>query len=128
MDKIFQSKESKVAAILLLTFALLLITGVFPQYVLVTTSVMVAIGVLFGLYLWLSGRKKGERQDERSERCSLLATQNGFMAGVLLTTFLAVIVQFGFTIDLLEALRTIWALSMTVYFISYLAYKRFGLT
>lgn len=123
----FQSQESKVAAILLLTFALLLITGVFPQYMLVTTAVFVTLGALFGLYLWLAGRKRGERPDERSERCSLLATRNGFLAGILLTAFMAVAVQLGFTLDLLAALRSIWALTMSVYFLSYLAYKRFGL-
>ena len=125
--KMFRTKESKVTAILLLTFALLLITGVFPQDAIVTTGVMVAIGVAIGLYLWVTGKKKGDRQDERSERCSLLASQNGFMAGVLLSTFTAVIMQLGFTIEILTALRSIWALSVTVYFLSYLAYKRLGL-
>ncbi len=119
-----KSEESKVGAVLLLTFALFLITGVLPQYVLESTVILVALGVIAGLYMWRAGMKRGERKDERTERCSLLASRNAFLAGILLTTFMAVLVQLGMQLDFLESLRTIWALGFSAYLLSYLVYKR----
>ena len=69
-------------------------------------------------------KKAGDRKDERTERCSLLASRNAFLAGILLTTFLAVLVQLGVKLDFLDSLRTIWSLGMTAYLLSYLVYKR----
>lgn len=119
-----KSEESKVGLVLLLTFALLLLTGVFPQYVLSITLVMVLLGVLLGLYMWRMGWKSGDRKDERSERCSLLASRNAFMAMMLLTALSTVLVQLGTDLAMLYPFRSIWALGMTVYFLSYLVYKR----
>jgi hypothetical protein len=119
-----KSEESKVALVLLLTFALLLITGVFPQYVLASTLVMVTLGILLGLYMWRTGRKSGDRKDERSERCSLLASRNAFMVMTLLTAFATVLGQLGTDLSMLYPLRSIWALGMAVYFLSFLVYKR----
>jgi putative Mn2+ efflux pump MntP len=124
MILLVKSEESKVGIVLLLTFALFLITGVLPQYVLETTAIMVALGVIVGVYMWRAGMKTGERKDERTERCSLLASRNAFLAGILLTTFLAVLVQLGTQLDPLESLRTIWSLGMATYLLSYLVYKR----
>jgi hypothetical protein len=45
-----KSEESKVGLVLL-TFALFLITGVLPQYVLASTVILVALGVIVGLYV-----------------------------------------------------------------------------
>jgi uncharacterized MAPEG superfamily protein len=120
----FRTKESKIAAVILLTFALLLITGVFPQYMLVGTIVVaLAIAALWA-YAIISKKRMGEPQDERSERCSLLATQNAFMAMILLTAFVVVAVQAGWLTDAIVGLRSIWMLGMTVYLLSYLVYKR----
>lgn len=121
----FKTKESKVAAVIMLTFALLLITGVFPQYVLAGTVVVaLAIAALWA-YAAVSKKRMGEPKDERSERCSLLATQNAFMAMLVLTAFVVVAVQMGWLADAIVGLRSIWLLGMTVYLVSYLAYKRF---
>jgi hypothetical protein len=124
MTAIVKSEESKVAVLILLTFSLLLITNVFPQYMIMTTAAMIALGVILGIYLWATSRKSGERKDERSERCSLLASRNEFLAGIVLTALLAVLVQAGSPVDMLSALRSIWALGMAAYFLWYLAYKR----
>lgn len=119
-----KSEESKVGLVLLLTFALFLITGVLPQYVLVSTVILVALGVIVGVYMWRAGMKTGDRKDERTERGSLLASRNAFLAGILLTTFMAVLVQLGIKLDFIDSLRTIWSLGMTAYLLSYLVYKR----
>ena len=104
--------------------ALCLISGILPQYVLETTLFFVGLGVLAGVYLWLAGKKAGDRMDERSERCSLLASRNAFLVSILLATFLAVLLQLGVQIDSIISLRTVWALGLTAYLVSYAVYRR----
>jgi hypothetical protein len=125
MIRFVKSEESKVGLVLMLTFALFLITGVLPQYVLLSTVIMVALGVALGVYLWLAGKKAGDRKDERTERGSFLACRNAFMAVMLLVTFMAVIEQLGTHLDLIDSLRSVWSLGFTAYLLSYLIYKRF---
>ena len=119
-----KTEESRIAIIILLTFALLLVTGVYPQYVLVLTAVLVAGGIVLGIYLWLTGKKEGEMQDERSERCSLKASRNGFVVSIVLTALLAVAVKLGSPLDIFEMVQIVWGLGMATYFLSYLYYKR----
>ncbi len=119
-----KTEESRIAIVILLTFALLLVTGVYPQYVLILTAVMVAGSIILGTYLWLTGKKEGEVQDERSERCSLKASRNGFVVSIVLTALLAVAVKLGSPLGTSEMIQTVWGLSMATYFLSYLAYKR----
>ncbi len=119
-----KTEESRVAIVILFTFALLLISGVYPQYVLVTTAVMVAAGVVLGIYMWLTGKKEGERQDERSERCSLLASRNGFIVTIVLMALLAVAVKLGSPVNTIDMIQIVWGLGMATYLLSYLAYKR----
>jgi hypothetical protein len=119
-----KSEETKVIFVLALTFALFLFTGILPQYVLFITLVIVAIGIILGLYLWRAGKKAGGRIDERSERCSFLATRNAFLVSILLATFQAVMVQMGIQLDQIISLRTIWALGLTAYLVSYALYRR----
>jgi uncharacterized membrane protein len=119
-----KTEESRIAIVILFTFALLLITGVYPQYVLVMTSVMVAGGIVLGIYLWLTGKKEGERQDERSERCSLMASRNGFLVSIVLMALLAVALKLGSPLSTFEMIQIIWGLGMATYLLSYLYYKR----
>jgi len=104
----FKTEESRIAIVILFTFAVLLISGVYPQYVLYTTAVLVAAGVVIGVYMWMTGRKEGERQDERSERCSLLASRNGFVVSVVLMALLAVAVKLGSPMDTIDMVQTVW--------------------
>ncbi|OPY27267.1 MAG: hypothetical protein A4E28_02085 [Methanocella sp. PtaU1.Bin125] len=121
----FRKKESKVAAVIMLTFALLLLTGAFPQYVLAgTVVILAAIGALWA-YATLSKKKIGESRDERSERCSMLATHNAFMAMTLLTAIVITAIEAGWLTDAITGLRSIWLLGITAYLLSYLTYKRF---
>jgi hypothetical protein len=120
----FRTKESKVAAVILLTFALLLIAGVFPKYVLFSAVATVLVFAGAWIYAALTKKQYGEQQDERSERCSLMATHNAFMSMLLLTAFVTVAVQAGWLKDAIVGLQSIWLLGMTAYFLSYLVYKR----
>lgn len=88
-----------------------------------TIIVAPAIAALW-IYTAASKKRIGESQDERSERCSLLATQNAFMATVLPTAFVIVAVQMGWLIDAIVGLRSIWLLGTAAYLLSYLVYKR----
>jgi uncharacterized membrane protein len=120
----FKTEESRIGLVILFTFAVLLISGVYPQYVLYATAVMVAAGVVTGVYLWMTGRKEGERQDERSERCSLLASRNGFIVSVVLMALLAVAVKLGSPMDTMDMVQIVWGLGIATYFLTYLYYKR----
>ncbi len=120
----FKTEESRIAIIILFTFALLLITGVYPQYVLILTAVLVTAGIVLGIYMWLTGKKEGEKQDERSERCSLQASRNGFVVAIVLVALLAVAVKLGSPMGTAEMIQVVWGLSMATYLLSYLVYKR----
>ena len=120
----FKTEESRIGIVILFTFAVLLISGVYPQYVVYATALMVAAGVVSGVYMWMTGRKEGERQDERSARCSLLASRNGFVVSVVLMALLAVAVKLGSPMDTIDMVQIVWGLGITTYFLSYLYYKR----
>jgi hypothetical protein len=121
-----KTEESRVSIIVLLSFALLLITGVYPEYVLWAAIALVAIILALGAYAALSRKTYGEPQDERSGRCSLMATRNGFLAAMVMAALVGTITRIGPAIGVDEAVRMIWGLSVAVYFLSYLAYKRVG--
>jgi hypothetical protein len=120
----FKTEESRIGIVILFTFAVLLISGVYPQYVLYATAVMIAAGIITGVYMWMTGRKEGERQDERSERGSLLASRNGFVVSVVLMALLAVAVKLGSPMDTIDMTQIVWGLGIATYFLSYLYYKR----
>jgi hypothetical protein len=120
----FKTEESRIGVVILFTFAVLLISGVYPQYVLYATAVMIGAGIITGVYMWMTGRKEGERQDERSERCSLLASRNGFVVSVVLLALLAMAVKLGSPMDTIDMVQIVWGLGITTYFLSYLYYKR----
>jgi uncharacterized membrane protein len=123
----FKTEESKTAIVILLTFAVLLATGVYPQYVLLLTIAVVALIVLLAIYELVVKKKSGEPQDERSAKCSLLASRNGFIAAIVLVTLVGVAVKLGAPISMDSLIQMTWGLSMAAYFLSYLAYKRLGL-
>lgn len=123
----FKTEESKTAIVILLTFAVLLVTGVYPQYVLLMTVAVVALLILLAVYGLVSKKKYGEPQDERSAKCSLMASRNGFIVAVILVTLLGVTVKLGIPISMDSLVQMVWGLSMATYFLSYLGYKRLGL-
>ena len=123
----FETEESKIAVAILLTFAILLVTGVYPQYVLWITIAIVALLVVLTIYSVLVKKRSGEPQDERSAKCSLLASRNGFIVAIALISLIAVATKLGATISIDSLVQMAWGWSIGTYFISYLAYKRFGL-
>jgi uncharacterized membrane protein len=123
----FKTEESKIAIVILLTFAVLLATGVYPQYVLWLTAAVVVLMIILAIYGLVVKKKQGEPQDERSAKCSMMASRNGFIVAILLVTLLGVVVKLGAPISMDSLIQMVWGLSMATYFLSYLTYKRFGL-
>lgn len=119
-----RTEESRVSLVILFTFALVLLAGVYEAYVLwLTVIVMIAIIALWA-YSMLIKKTFGERQDERSAKLSLVASRNGFICAVVLIALAAVSVRLGLAIDVISMTEMVWELSVAVYFLSYLYYKR----
>jgi cobalamin synthase len=123
----FKTEESKIALVILLTFAVLLVTGVYPQYVMWMTIAVIALLIVLAIFAVLSKKRYGEPQDERSAKCSLMASRNGLIMAMVLIALLGVAVKLGSTMSIDSLVQTVWGLSVATYFLSYLAYKRFGL-
>ncbi len=120
----FKTEESRIAAVILATFALLLVTGIYPQYVLWATIALTALIIGLMAYAVLTKRPAGEVQDERSALCSMKASRNGFIAAVLLIALLAAAVAIGAQYSIIAFVQIVWGLSVAAYFLSYLYYKR----
>jgi uncharacterized membrane protein len=119
-----KTEESRIAIVILLTFIVLLVTGIYPQYVLWMTTAIIALLILLAVYATLSKKRYGEPQDERTAKCSMRASRNGFIIAMVLTALLAVAVKLGSPIGIDGMVQIVWGLSMTTYFLSYLYYKR----
>lgn len=123
-----KTEESRTAIVILLTFGVLLVTGIYPEYVLWATIAAITLLIAFTISTALARKRYGEPQDERSAKCSLIACRNGFTAAMILTALLAVSVKLGSPLGIDGMIQIVWGLSVMTYFLSYLAYKRFGLT
>lgn len=119
----FKTEESRISVIILLTFAMLLLTGIYPEYVLWLTAALIGLILVLGIYAIMT-KKKGEPQDERSARGSLMASRNGFVIAIVLTALLAVAVKLEAPITIGDMIQMVWGMSMATYFLSYLYYKR----
>jgi uncharacterized membrane protein len=119
----FKTEESRIAIVILGSFALLLITGVFPQYVLWGSIALIALIVGLAAYSWLAKKKPGDIPDERTALYSLKASRNGFAAAMLLLALLAAAVSLGAHFSIIDVAQMAWGLSMAAYFLSYLYYK-----
>ncbi len=89
-----KTEESRIAIVILLTFAVLLVSGIYPQYVLWATVAVLGLMVVLGIYAALT-KHKGEPQDERTAKCSLMASRNGFVVVTVLIVLLAAAVRLG---------------------------------
>jgi uncharacterized membrane protein len=118
-----KTEESRIAIVILLTFSVLLVTGIYPQYVLWATVTLIGLIVVLGVYAMLS-KKKGEPQDERTAKCSLMASRNGFIVAMVLTALVAVAVELDSPLGVAGMIQVVWGLGMATYFLSYLYYKR----
>ncbi|MGA9140616.1 MAG: hypothetical protein WBZ29_10355 [Methanocella sp.] len=119
-----KTEESRIAIVILLTFIVLLVTGIYPQYVLWMTAAIIVLLVVLAIYAALSKKRYGEPQDERTAKCSMTASRNGFIVAMILTALLAVAVKLGSPIGIDGMVQIVWGLSMMTYFLSYIYYKR----
>jgi uncharacterized membrane protein len=75
-------------------------------------------------YAMLTKKSAGEVQDERSAKCSLAASRNGFVVAIALMALLAATVSLGAPYSVITVAQIVWGLSIAVYLLSYLYYKR----
>jgi hypothetical protein len=122
----FNTEESRVAGLILLTFALLMVTGVYEPFVVIATIIVLIAITLFAIYMFYIQKKKPEPQDERTERCSFLATRNGFMAAITITALMAAVSKISATsLNVSEMMSTVWGLSVAAYLLTYMHHKKF---
>ncbi len=120
----FKTEESRIAIVILATFALLLVTGIYPQYVLWATIALIILIVGLMAYAWLSKKPVREVQDERSAKCSLAASRNAFVVAMGLVALIGAAVSMGAPFTVVAATQVVWGLSITAYLLSYLYYKK----
>lgn len=121
----FKTEESRIGAVILLTFALLLLAMVFDMYVVIGSTVIFLAIMLLLVFAVLTGKNIGQPKDERTALCSLNATRNGFVTAIVLMTLLTVAAQLKITpLTTVDVLSAAWGLSVMVYMLSYLFYKR----
>lgn len=118
-----KTEESRIAITVIATFALLLVTGIYPRYVVYATLVLAALVMVLVAYSMRKG-SAGDKPDERTAKCSLAASRNGFIVAIVLMTLLGAAVSIGAPISVIAVTQIVWGLSMAAYFLSYLYYKR----
>jgi uncharacterized membrane protein len=119
-----RTEESRISVVILATFALLLVTGIFPQYVLWATIALVILILGLMAYAWLAKKKAGEIPDERSAKCSMAASRNGFVMAMVVLALSGAAASMGAPLTVVAVTQIVWGLSMAAYFLSYLYYKR----
>lgn len=121
-----RTEESRMSVVILATFALLLVTGIFPQYVMWMTAGLLVLIVGLGAYAYLMKKQSTEVQDERSAKCSLAASRNGFAVAMVLVALIGAAVSMGAPFTVIGAAQVVWGLSMATYLLSYLYYKKWA--
>ncbi|MGE5548882.1 MAG: hypothetical protein ACM3RR_00125 [Bacillota bacterium] len=119
-----KNEEIVVAAVVLLSFAVMLGTALKASDViafLFLGAITLAVIVTAGL---VSRKRRPEKPDERSARCSLAATRNAFLAAIaqigIYVALLQLTVSMASTVDVLAS---IWGVSVGVYLLTYLYCK-----
>ncbi len=120
----FRTEESRIAVVILATFALLLATGIFPQYVLWITVALLVLIIGLAVYSCLTKKRSAEVQDERTAKCSLAASRNAFIVAMGLMALIGAAASMGAPFTVVSATQVVWGLSITVYLLSYLYYKK----
>ncbi|MGE5548883.1 MAG: hypothetical protein ACM3RR_00130 [Bacillota bacterium] len=129
----FNTEEQKVGWITLFTSIVMVVTTwitiaevdkslvriIMAGYVIILVTI-----VAVGIYERRVKKVKPEPQDERSALCSLKATRNAFLCALVLMAVYMVLGSLGAPLAKILALQTIFGISLAVYSISYLYYKR----
>jgi uncharacterized membrane protein YjfL (UPF0719 family) len=121
-----RTEESRISVVIMATFALLLVTGIFPQYVLWMTAGLLVLIIGLAVYARLTKKQSAEVQDERSAKCSLAASRNGFIVAMGFMALIGAAVSMGAPFTVVDATQVVWGLSMATYLLSYLYYKKAG--
>jgi uncharacterized membrane protein YjfL (UPF0719 family) len=121
-----RTEESRISVVIMATFALLLVTGIFPQYVLWMTAGLLVLIIGLAVYASLTKKQSAEVQDERSAKCSLAASRNGFIVAMGFMALIGAAVSMGAPFTVVDATQVVWGLSMATYLLSYLYYKKAG--
>ena len=118
-----KTEESRIAVVILLTFAVLLVSGIFPQYVLWATVALLGLMVVLGIYAALT-KHKGEPQDERTAKCSLMASRNGFVVVTVLDSPASGSRSPRSPLYPIDMVQIVWGFGVMTYMLSYYYYKR----
>jgi uncharacterized membrane protein len=121
-----RTEESRMSVVIMATFAILLVTGIFPEYVMWMTAGLLVLIVGLGVYAYLTKKQSTEVQDERSAKCSLAASRNGFAVAMVLVALIGAAVSMGAPFTVIGAAQVVWGLSMATYLLSYLYYKKWA--
>lgn len=127
--RMLEFKESMVVVIVFLTWVVvmpIIIVRIFDQFATLAV-VMFALVVLGMLAAFLYFRKApalmGLIKDERTEKCSMKASRNGFLVTVVLTAALTAMAWLrGSHIEVLDLLIWIYEWALGAYMLSYLYY------
>lgn len=129
----FGTEEQKVGWVTLFTSIVMVVTawitiaGIDQSLVRIMIAgyaILFAVIVAAGIYERRVKKAKPEPQDERSAMCSLKATRNAFLFGLVLMAVYMVLGSMGAPLAKILALQTIFGISLAVYSVSYLYYTR----
>lgn len=118
----FKTEEFKVIGIITLTLVLLLAFCLSASDILALLFLGL-VGIVLALtYNRLIKKERIGPSDERSERISLMAARNGFLAVILILAFEAVVIHlYGTLATTSDIVIIAWGLGVFVYLASYLA-------
>lgn len=118
----FKTEEFKVIGIITLTLVLLLAFCLSASDILALLFLGL-VGIVLALtYNRLIKKERIGPSDERSERISLMAVRNGFLAVILILAFEAVVIHlYGTLATTSDIVIIAWGLGVFVYLASYLA-------
>jgi hypothetical protein len=119
-------EETKVAVAIAASFGLLVVWLVLDMFNVFGLAIALVGIILILLFARLILKKPKDLRDERSERCSLLATRNGFIALILAVPAYGIIaLAAGLPAYwIIDNLSLIWGLGVMAYMLSYLYYLR----
>ncbi len=119
-------EETKVAAAIAASFGLLVVWLVLDMFNVLGLAIALIGVVLFLLFARMILKKPKDIRDERSERCSFLASRNGFVALIMAVPAYGIItLAAGLSAyQIIDSLSVVWGAGVMTYMLSYLYYLR----
>jgi uncharacterized membrane protein len=121
-----KTEETKVAAAIAASFGLLTVWLVLDMFNVLGLAIALTGIVLLLLFARMILKKPKDARDERSERCSFLASRNGFVALIMAVPAYGIIaLATGLSAYwIIDNLSIIWGVGVMIYMLSYLYYLR----